>query len=52
MNSVHQGLRGTREKKHLICSIIILVSQTAAAIVPSFSGCQILKDTCQKLMWL
>lgn len=52
MNSVHQGLTGTKEKKHLICSVIILVTQTVAAIVPSFSGCQILKDTCQKLMWL
>lgn len=52
MNSVRQGLTGTKEKKHLICSIVILVTQTVAAIVPSFNGCQILKDTCQKLMWL
>lgn len=52
MSSVLQGLTGTKEKKHLICSIVALVTQTVAAIVPSFSGCQILKETCQKLIWL
>lgn len=52
MSSVHQGLTGTKEKKHLISSIVTLVTQTAATIVPSFNGCQILKETCQKLIWL